>query len=482
MPTVTVPGSSTGSPAFTYTFSTSTTGLTVAQQIANALAAAVTSGTLNVTSTTVTGASTVSAAPTVGSVRELIIAPTASGAYSVPSGYLVLNEAQATVGGTVTGVAVTINAAPGTIILTGNGGGLFTESGSGGATIVASGGNNVISQTGGNGGSGTIFLAGGSGNDTISGDGAGTIASGSGTDSIFSNNNFDFISATGTDSIVFGGAATGTAASGTVPSAFADTVFAGAGVTVSIYGAVNGTPVFQSTIAGGPQVGIAYLEGNAGGKAITSVPTASGAAGTTPTVAAPSGGLVYQTNGASSSTVNATAGMATVYGSSGSSVNLLAGTSSPTNPDYAVAGGGNETLNATGSTSPVWLSVNTTVSGPSSVALVGGGGNDTLIAGSAPGSVTMTGAGGSNAFVFFKQAAIGGPDVVTDFLGSTNSVFISGYGAVSGSASDNAGNLLGSHSSVGSGGVTLTLNDGTQITFQGLTAASQLAGKIEYTA
>jgi hypothetical protein len=61
-------------------------------------------------------------------------------------------------------------------------------------------------------------------------------------------------------------------------------------------------------------------------------------------------------------------------------------------------------------------------------------------------------------------------------------VFISGYGAVSGSASDNAGNLLGSHSSVGSGGVTLTLNDGTQITFQGLTAASQLAGKIEYTA
>jgi hypothetical protein len=104
--------------------------------------------------------------------------------------------------------------------------------------------------------------------------------------------------------------------------------------------------------------------------------------------------------------------------------------------------------------------------------MLGGSGNDTMVAGAGPGSTTMTGAGGSNAFVFFKQAAGGAKDMVTDF-NSNDSVYIEGYGSGSASA-------LQAAATVGTGGVTLTLSDGTSVTFSNLTSASQLNGKIQY--
>jgi hypothetical protein len=84
----------------------------------------------------------------------------------------------------------------------------------------------------------------------------------------------------------------------------------------------------------------------------------------------------------------------------------------------------------------------------------------------------MTGGAGSDAFVFFKQASGGAKDVIGNFTAS-DSVYIEGYGAGSAAALQNA-------ATVGSGGVTLSLSDGTTVTFSNLTSASQLNGKIQY--
>src|SRR6185312_11891620 len=81
MATVTVPGSTPSAPPITYTFS-SGAGLTVAQQIANALAAA---SSVSVTSSSTGGA--IGPAPTVsgGGVNELILTTATSS--TVPAGY-----------------------------------------------------------------------------------------------------------------------------------------------------------------------------------------------------------------------------------------------------------------------------------------------------------------------------------------------------------------------------------------------------------
>jgi hypothetical protein len=85
----------------------------------------------------------------------------------------------------------------------------------------------------------------------------------------------------------------------------------------------------------------------------------------------------------------------------------------------------------------------------------------------------MTGGLGSNDFAFFKQAAGGAKDVVTDF-NSGDAVFIEGY-----SPTVSAATLL-QNATVGAGGVTLTLSDGTSVTFSNLTSTAALAGKIQY--
>ncbi|HEX3989900.1 MAG TPA: hypothetical protein VHX39_01880 [Acetobacteraceae bacterium] len=79
------------------------------------------------------------------------------------------------------------------------------------------------------------------------------------------------------------------------------------------------------------------------------------------------------------------------------------------------------------------------------------------MAGSAPGSTIMTGGGGENAFVFFKQAVGGAADIITDF-NPADSVYIEGCAA--GTASE----LLDA-SKVSTAGLTLTLSDGTSVTF-----------------
>ena len=168
---------------------------------------------------------------------------------------------------------------------------------------------------------------------------------------------------------------------------------------------------------------------------------------------------MYQVGSSNNSTVNTgVSGTATIFGASNTQVNVVGGGSST-----VVAGGGNETLNASGSTGANWLSVNATVTTPgSTVMMTAGSGNDTLIAGSAAGSTNMTGGSGADAFVFFKQAVGGAHDIITDFS-QADSVYIEGY-AASGSAA-----ALQQAATVGAGGLTLTLSDGTSVTFSNLT-------------
>ena len=141
--------------------------------------------------------------------------------------------------------------------------------------------------------------------------------------------------------------------------------------------------------------------------------------------------------------------------------------------NFLVAGAGNETLNASGATGANWMSMGNSA-GANATRMIGGSGADTLIAGAALGSATMTGGAGADAFVFFKQAAGGANDLITDFS-AQDSVYILGYDA-GGSASQ-----LQAAATVSSAGVVLTLNDGTKLTFSNLTSVDALNGKILYT-
>ena len=313
------------------------------------------------------------------------------------------------------------------------------------ATIVAAGGNNVISQSG----SGSILLAGGTGNDTITATGSGSIFSGTGTDLLVAGGNAEVITATGADSVQFGAGAT----------ANNDTIFASAGSAASVYGS-SGQLLFVSSGLATSMVG--------GAGSTNPMTTVMGGPGANSVNAGP-GGLVYSVGTSNNSTVNTGAsGSATVFGASNTQVNVIgSGTST------VVAAGGNETLNASGSAGPVWLSVSTAVTTPgATVTMNAGSGNDTLIAGSAAGSTIMNGGSGADAFVFFKQAVGGAHDIINNFTQS-DSVYIEGYGAGSAAA-------LQQGATTGAGGLTLTLNDGTTVTFSNLTDQTQLNGKIQY--
>jgi Ca2+-binding RTX toxin-like protein len=263
----------------------------------------------------------------------------------------------------------------------------------------------------------------------------------SGNDQLFANAANDvLVAGSGNDSL-FGGSFASTVVGG----AGAATVFAGSGPIRVI----NGTGPL--TFVGG--AGRATVTGGAGAETLT----------------AGAGGLVYVAAGAGRATIDSGTGSVTLFGASGAALNL---TGNSGNPDYLVAGDGNETLNASASSSSNWLSVSTTVSSAASVAMLGGSGNDTLISGSAPVSTIMTGGNGADAFVFFKQLAGAAQDIVTDF-NADDAVFIEGYGAGSAAALQNA-------AIVGAGGLTLTLSDNTTITFTNLTNAQSLDGRIQY--
>ena len=447
MPVVTVPSASGGSPAVSFTFnSANASGLSVAQQISNALQSAIfnaTPGNVN-NNLAVTTVSGTGAAPTVSGskVQELYVASVAGSAnVTAPSGYgFIVNNTQTT---------TTITAAANTLILTGSFGGTFVETGS--ATIVASGGNNVISQSG----AGSVYLLGGDGNDILAASGSGTLGGGLGTNQVTLSGTAQVYqrSANGNDSVFFGS------------GALNDTISAEAGSSVTVFGSggrvrFTNSGKADSFIGGADETAIGTIAAGGDNLSITADPTT---------------GTIFFTNNKTGATVDSGAVGATVYGSSGTNVALKGGAGTAGSPVFGVASDGNQTLNASAATGTVWLSVNTSVGGAGrSVAMIGGSGADFLVIGGAPGSAVMTGNAGADSFVFFRQAAGFGANTITDFGNGADALFIEGYGY--GANNAGAGALAASGVVVPGlgGGVQLTLTGGTTILFTNFNSASAL--------
>jgi Ca2+-binding RTX toxin-like protein len=178
------------------------------------------------------------------------------------------------------------------------------------------------------------------------------------------------------------------------------------------------------------------------------------------------GGVLFAAGSDNAVTLTGGPGTSTVFGATGSVIEF----SSHQAGGIFVAGAGNETLNAAGSSASVTLSGG--ASNGSAILMIGGSGDDDLYAGI--GSDTMTGGGGTDHFAFFDAATNGGHNYITDFT-ANDYVYVIGYDPV-GSASA----LQNAASGGGSSPVTLTLSDSTQVTFTNLTDRSALDGHILY--
>jgi Ca2+-binding RTX toxin-like protein len=341
----------------------------VAQQIANALAAA--------SSVAVTGIGSGDIIPptTPGSTNELMVTG-AGGANSVPAGYdFIINDTSSP--DSLSG--------SNTAILSGTVGGTFWVSG--GSTVAAGGGNNtIVGQAGG-----TYLLSGGSGNDSIFSSGGGTIGGGTGNNLLWAADPTDksanlFIS-DGTDTIAAGAGADTVVAYGSK-----DVIFGGSG-TLLVGAATN------STISAG-----------------TGAETIFGASGDV-VFGNNSSGILFVGGSGPATVLGSTSSITTIFGGSGSNITFQ-NVSTPGAIMAAYAG--NETLNAAASTSN-----NTLAGGSGADSLVSGSGADVFWAGT--GSDTMTGGAGADAFNFVRSFA-GGTDVITDFT-SSDTVNLIGYGA-----------------------------------------------------
>lgn len=441
MATATVPGGTPGSPPLTFTYS-SGAGLTVAQQIANALGAATKAGTLtqNTTAGAASGQVSIPGASVAGGVSNLVIESLPGATTITGSGGIATNNSS---------TPSTITAGAGVELFTGSVGGVYSTS-STGAMIGAISGANTITASG----SGET-IGGGTGTDLLIVSGTGDVVQSAGTDTINSS---------GSGNLIFGTSTSVTGSMVVNESGTNDTIIGGANpTTVTATGTStvvgSGPQVFAGpgdmTFVGGAQM--ATILGGGGSESIT----------------AGAGGVVFAANTANNATVNSGTGGATIFGAPNIQVNLVGSFGTAAHPNVLLAAGGNETLNAAGSSSSN-IFVSHSGTGTANTQMIGGSGNDTMVAGAGAGSVTMTGGAGSDVYAFFKNSVA--TDVVKDFA-SGESIFIEGYATTS-----SAAQLLANATVNGAAGpgVTLGLSDGTTITFSNLTSASQLNGAIKY--
>ncbi len=158
-----------------------------------------------------------------------------------------------------------------------------------------------------------------------------------------------------------------------------------------------------------------------------------------------SGALVFSDVGGAGSTVTGGAGGTTLFGGGNGSAITYSG---DVGAAYYVAGSGNETLNATASTT-----------------------NNTIIAGS--GSSAFTGGSGSDTFIFYHSLTAmlgGGADLIANFS-QGDRVDLVGYGT-------DAANTALTTAVSSNGSTTIALSDNTRITFLGLTDVGRLVSQI----
>jgi Ca2+-binding RTX toxin-like protein len=483
---ITVPGSAS-TPTLSFVGS-SNVGL--AQQIAASLAAAATSGLLEVIN--YTGGSTIPT-ETPGTTEELAYSPTVPGSITIPAAASGVNEVLV-----VDNTApVTIHGNPSVSILGGTNVTIIDPNFVGLGGIVTTTAADAVTITAANSGS-TISM--GYGNESVVAlSSADTIFGGSDTAGNF------YLQDAGTDDVIvtgFGNASVTAAGSGAVVFGNTGPVYVdaagGAGNTVD-FGVGGGT--FLSSSASSADTifaGVASVTVNAGNSfndviiGDTGALAVNAASASNLLVFGPiSGPGMDFVGGSGSATVVGQAGSDTISGGSGS-LEIVTGPNETlaasgrsvgtilfgnVNTDVIFTGStgsllyaadlGNETINASGSGSN-----NVFWGGPDSAGsnlIVGGSGNDLLAAGS--GTDTLTGGAGTNEFAFLATilGSAAHTDVITDFLTGSNNVAL--VGTVPGSLDS-----VSAASSAGS--TTVTLNDGTKIEFLGVSSASMLSGHI----
>jgi Ca2+-binding RTX toxin-like protein len=388
----------------------STANSVLAQQIATRINAQIAAGTL-VTQSDISG-------------PPVQPPPGKSGAYlQTSSAFVVLPS----------GYTTDLITAPGQVVVFGSGANnemilssidtsLTFVAASGSGSVVAGGGNDHILAAGkgawslntadGN----DVIMATGSGNDTVSaGGGHNTILLGSGNDVILS---------TGDDTIVGGSGAETIDATGShsilVEAENSNLFFVGGLSGATILGGQGSDTYFGATGgSSGPQL----IEGGSGGN-----------------------NLLIAGNGAATLVGGGKGDQLMAYGASG---------------QLLIAGTGAETLSAAASTGNVTL-----IGGSGKDLMIGGLGNDTFVGGS--GQSTIQASLGQNVFDFVNQGNHGHDDAGTTLITgifdpSSIKINLQGYGA-------NEVNYALEHQTVKNGSVTVSLTDGTKITFQDVTA------------
>jgi Ca2+-binding RTX toxin-like protein len=181
-------------------------------------------------------------------------------------------------------------------------------------------------------------------------------------------------------------------------------------------------------------------------------------------------GALFVINGSDvSTTVNGGGGATNVFGAAGDTITFGNVSGITTGLTALIAGSGDETLNGAAATSN--LAFYGSADSTGSALMVGGAGNDTLQAG--VGNETLTGGAGDNLFVFNAAADAGGTLTISDFGASANNILaFTGYNPA------DILNAINSGTEDQSGNFVVTLSDNTQITFTGVTSASQLDGHI----
>ena len=415
------------------------------------------------------------AAPVVGDTNEAVVTtPTTGVTYTLPAGYqaeFLGGSANVTLQDTGVGGAV----------LVGNTGNDVLIGGAANDSIVAGNGNNTLV-----GGSGTVALEAGNGDNlvTTSADSNYSVTLGGGADTVYAGGSGTVTG--GSDITVFGGVgslnvnATGEMGAlvafgqggGTFASSSASSgalMFGGAGVV-----SVDGSNTSNDTVVGGSaaltvNAGSAInllVFGPVGGPGMDFMGGSNGAtvvgqAGSD-TISGGSGPLEIIAGENEALSVSGGSGGATVFGAPHADING----SGSAGTLLLVAGAGNETLNASGSSSDnaFWGGLDSTAGN----LLVGGARDDVMVAGL--GADTLSGGGGNNDFLFLNQimSVLGsnGPhDVITDFAAGSDVVGLFGGLSVTGSSS-------------ASGNTTVTLSDNTTIEFVGVGSYSQISSHI----
>jgi hypothetical protein len=382
---------------------------------------------------TITGGATTSAAVTTSGFRGLVIGGTGSGG-SVTA---LDNGFHNTIEGGSGSTAVTLQ-------------GFFGEAAGGGAglmsvldegfqsSIFAAAGDLSVTTASANaevlGGTGlmSVNAAGSTGDFVAFGSGGGVFSS----------------SASSSGAIVFAGA--GAAVSVNAANTTNDTIVGGSGAITINAGSASGLLVY------GPLSGLG-MDFIGGSNPVTVV----GQAGHD-TINAGTGPLTAYLTPNETLAAGSAGGNPTIFGNSNVDVTYTGTAGS----FVFIANVGNETLNASGSSTN-----NTYFAGVDSTGtnmITGGSGNDFFVAGA--GADTFTGGTGQDAFVFASANLAGTAmtDVITNFLTGNSNVLLNGVTTVSASTSGS-----------GSGAsTTLTLSDNTKIEFLGVSSVSELHGRI----